>query len=277
MIDIIKTYSKIPNIKGKNFIGSWLIDFFELKHPQTQSMIHHFKLNLDLNDRIQRQMYIKRIYEQATVENLIPFLKTSRVFFDIGANIGYFSFLAASVNPQLKIFSFEPLPKNISSIKKNMELNPNAKINLIESCLSDQKGEIEFSIPPEGECGWGRISYKDMFDNNKIVRPVQTIDDFCNTNAIDRVDFIKMDIEGFEFHVLRGASELLSRQNAPNMCIEMNDICFKDMGIDIMDIFSFLKERKYKLFYIDKNHDLKPTEAPVTQNSGWNYFALKQK
>lgn len=277
MIELIKTYSKIPNVKGKNFLGNWLIDCLNLKEPQIQSMLYDFKLDLDLNDRIQRQMFIKRIYEQGTVKNLIPFLIKSHVFFDIGANIGYFSFLAAATNPKLSIYSFEPLPKNINAIKKNIELNKNKNIKLIEKCISDQNGSIEFAIPPHGECGWGRISYKELFDNEKILRPTQTLDSFCDEHAISQVDFIKMDIEGFEFHVLRGAEKLLKQKNAPHLCIEMNDHCFKDMGIDIKEIFSFLKDKNYKLYYIDKHHSLRPTDKPVDNNSSWNYFALKEK
>lgn len=277
MIEIIKTYSRIPNVKGKNFFGNWLIDALNLKEPQIQSMLYDFKLHLDLNDRIQRQMYIKRLYEQGTVKNLIPFLKTSRVFFDIGANIGYFSFLAEATHPQLSIYSFEPLPKNISSIKKNIELNKSKNITLIEKCISDQNGSIEFTIPPIGECGWGRIAYKELFDNQKILRPTQTLDSFCNEYSIPQVDFIKMDIEGFEFHVLRGAENLLQQKNAPHLCIEMNEYCFKDMGIDIHEVFLFLKDKNYKLYFIDKNHKLKHTDKPVQNNSSWNYFALKQK
>ena len=276
MSQLIKYYSKLPNIKGKNYLGNVLLDFFKEPIVADQEMIHGFQLHLNLSDRIQRQMFIKRIYESTTVENLLPFIRQSKVFFDVGANIGYYSLLAKAVNPQLRVCSFEPLPQNVHSFRTNLEKNKNYSIQLVEQCVSDSIGETEFIVPPDEECGWGRIAYRELFDGKKITRQKTTIDEFCKQQNIAEVDFIKIDVEGFEFHVLKGAEKLLSKKNAPHLCIEMNIPCFQDMGINVDDIFLFLKEYNYKFYYINSSGKLAPTAGPVENYKHLNYFAIKE-
>lgn len=275
MEHLLKYYSKIPNIKGKNFLGNKLIGFWQPRDCKEQAMQYDFKLLLDLNDRIQRQMYIKRVYEESTVKNLIPFFKKSSVFFDVGANIGYFSLLAQAVNKKLKVYSFEPLPKNRESLKLNIKINSTKSIELIETCVSDSNGDIQFSIPPKDECGWGRISNENIFNGETLQLKTQTLDSFCELNKISKVDFIKIDVEGFEYHVLKGAQKTLNA--GPDICIELNDQCLKGTGVDILEIFSYLKNKNYNLFYIDKNNNLKITSAPLKNYKCWNYFALKNR
>lgn len=274
---LLKAYSHLPNLKGKNYLGNLLVDWTQLSGVHVQHMLFDFHLSLNLQDRIQRQMFIKRIYEPDTVANCIPFLKKSHTFFDVGANIGYFSLLAKAVNPRLQVYSFEPLPQNIECLKKNIALNPNFNIQIIEKCVSDKNGTTEFMIPPQNECGWGRIAYRDLFDGTKILRDVITIDDFCHKNQIQKVDFLKIDVEGFEFHVLKGAEKLLSSPHAPHICIEMNTSCFEDMGVSITEIFQFLIDKNYTLYSLSKDGSLAATSRPVENYLHLNYFAIKEK
>lgn len=120
MLDLFESYTKLPNFRGKNFVGQKLIKVFDLqKSPfRLQKMLMGFRLRLNLQDRMQSVIYIKRCHEPETEAVFKELARTSRVFLDIGANIGYFSFLVKQVSPQAQVHSFEPLPKNIESYKK---------------------------------------------------------------------------------------------------------------------------------------------------------------
>ncbi|MCK6593739.1 MAG: FkbM family methyltransferase [Bacteriovoracaceae bacterium] len=97
---------------------------------------------LNINDRIQRRMFVKKSHEPETEIHLKNFLATSKSFLDIGANVGYFTLMAKATNPQIKVFSFEPNPNNVRKIEENISLNQFQDITLSSSCVSDMAGEV---------------------------------------------------------------------------------------------------------------------------------------
>lgn len=273
-MQLLKTYTKIPNFRGKNFIGQkWLKYFSPEPAQQEQTMLTGFRLQLDLRDRMQSVMFMKRCHEPETEMVFKDMAKTSRVFLDVGANIGYFSFLVKQMSPQAEVYSFEPLPQNIEAYKKNQQLNHFSKMNLQEVCVADQKGETEFLIPPKEESGWGRMAHRDLFSGEKIKRSVITLDEFCRDKKIEKVDLMKIDVEGYEHKVLKGAVELIETHR-PRICIELNEPCLLDTGTSGEEIFAFFKQRQYQMHALDPQKGLVAVPAPLPYYKYLNYFAL---
>lgn len=273
-IQFLKTYTKIPNFRGKNFIGQKLLKF--LAPPQAkqeQKMLTGFRLQLDLRDRMQSVMFMKRCHEPETEMVFKEIAKTSQVFLDVGANIGYFSFLVKQMSPHAEVYSFEPLPQNIEAYKKNQQLNQFSKMHLQEVCVADQKGETEFLIPPKEESGWGRMAHRDLFSGEKIKRPVITLDQFCQEKQMGKVDLMKIDVEGYEYKVLKGAINIIEKDR-PRICIELNEPCLLDTGTSGEEIFAFFKQRKYRMHALDPQKGLFAVEAPLPYYKYLNYFAL---
>ncbi len=273
-IDLIKTYTLLPNFRGKNFLGQKLLKVLSKKSSsQVQKMLTGFRLQLDLQDRMQAVMFIKRCHEPETEIVFKEMAKTSKVFLDVGANIGYFSFLVKQMSPQSKVYSFEPLPQNILAYEKNRELNNFSSMFLQEVCVADKHGETEFLIPPSEESGWGRMAHRELFSGEKIKRSVVTLDEFCEQHQLSAVDFIKIDVEGYEFKVLQGATKIIESQR-PRICIELNEPCLLDTGTSSEEIFRFFKTRNYHMFALDAKKGLYRVHAPVPYYKFLNYFAL---
>jgi len=119
---------------------------------------------------------------------------------DIGGNIGYFTLLMAHlVGPEGKIHTFEPNPPIYSRLKKNIEINPelnDGRITLHKIALSSNNGETTFYCPIEGHEGVGGLKDTRRASIEKTIKVnVLTLDKFVLDNNLNKIDFIKMDIE----------------------------------------------------------------------------------
>lgn len=148
-------------------------------------------------------------------KELIPHCNS---FIDIGANTGFYSLLAATVNPMSKIYSFEPAQGPLYYLSKNVFLNNLEKqISVYPIALSSQSGEVMFyevknkkySYLPYNLGGIGSLKE----DATKMAYSVktETLDQFISKNSIPHVDLIKIDTEGTENFILNGADESINK------------------------------------------------------------------
>lgn len=146
-----------------------------------------------------------------------------RTFWDVGANFGYYSWLLKSAAPELEIVLIEPLPANIKLIRGTIQRNQFADVTLIEAGASDCPGD---GILHADELGGSTSSLnnEETFEQHhygtapKSLRiPLVSID--CMRDRHSRIDFMKIDVEGHEEAVLRGARETISHDQ-PVLFIE---------------------------------------------------------
>jgi len=150
---------------------------------------------------------------------LVRELKQGDVFYDIGANAGFFSLLGSKcVGDRGQVFAFEPLRENIETLKSQLELNQVVNCTIIEAAVSDQVGEIQFC--EESETTGGHIKSRESNEGRVNVVKTTTLDEFAKINRPP--DFIKMDIEGAEVFALQGAHGLLTKPNPPKFLIELH-------------------------------------------------------
>jgi FkbM family methyltransferase len=139
-------------------------------------------------------------------------------FIDIGANTGYYSLLAAAVSPECKIYSFEPAQGPLHYLLKNVSLNDfDKKISVQPIALSSQSGEIMFyevknkkyTYLPHNLGGVGSLKE----DASKLAYSVktETLDQFISKTSISHIDLIKIDTEGTENSILKGAEESIKK------------------------------------------------------------------
>ncbi len=161
-------------------------------------------------------------FEDGVTRVFVDLIKDADVFFDVGANIGYYSLLAAALNPKLKIFSFEPVPGPHKYLRDNAVLNHFENITPVQTAVSDRDGEIEFyfsknpkflDIVEHHLTSTGSIDKKQAHRTD-LLELVQvktlTLDDFVDQHAIPKVDLIKLDTEATEHLVLAGAQKILA-------------------------------------------------------------------
>lgn len=154
------------------------------------------------------------IYEQETANWLLASLHEGCVFFDIGANFGYFTLMGAkAVGTKGKVISFEPIPANYSYVKELISLNAFDNVVCEKVAISDMNGTVEFAVE-KNNANSHLASIKLKHASSQILERVlvQTIslDDFCEKNVVP--DVVKCDVEGAEVLVLSGAKTLLEKK-----------------------------------------------------------------
>jgi FkbM family methyltransferase len=161
-------------------------------------------------------------YELAFSEAIAKSVCPGDVTFDIGAWRGFFSGVMALAGAS-KVIAFEPLPDNISQLKKVIQLNPNLNISLIEAAVSDKSGTLEFLVMPETSMGkLVDSSFQSGIDGGKkLTINAVKLDDLIADNTISVPAVMKIDVEGAELMVLKGAEKLLSDAK-PTLFIEIH-------------------------------------------------------
>lgn len=198
------------------------------------------------------------------------------VIFDIGSNVGAFTFkLAACLRnasiDKFKIFSFDPNPYIAEKFKKNMRLNNlnENNIQFIQEAMSDSKGVATFGYNMNNT-GTGTINGGGL----KVKQ--NTLNDFCIENSIPKVDFIKIDVEGFEPFVFDGAKVVIER-DMPSMYLEISPKLYLDNNRKAEEIFNYLFELNYQIF-IDEERSMKKVDensaAILIENEQFNILAL---
>jgi FkbM family methyltransferase len=144
-------------------------------------------------------------------------------FYDIGANVGFFTVIAARfLGPAGRIFCFEPLPTNHQQIRHNATLNGFTNIEIVETALGNIDGEASFWTSAEPT--WGKLVSTGKVPDKmtgEIKVPVRRLDGIIAESGLVPPDAIKIDVEGAEVDVLLGAMETLRRYR-PRLLIELH-------------------------------------------------------
>lgn len=180
-------------------------------------------------------------YELEKVVSFEENIKKGDVIFDIGAQSGFYTLLASELTGEDgKVFSFEPFPQNIYYLKRNTEINNCKNINVIEMAVSDKNGIVNFK---EGKSNFaGRIS-----DEGDLKVKTASIDVLMADGKLLPPNLIKIDVEGAEFSVLKGARLTLEKYH-PLIFLAIHRIN-ENIHKDCCD---FLKSIGYKLKAMDK-------------------------
>lgn len=160
-------------------------------------------------------------FEAETTPFFIELAKRSDFIFDVGANIGYYSLLAAAVNPKSHIYAFEPVNRVYERLTQNVELNHFSNIVCIFGAVTNLNGVISLYTPNGNQitCSASTLVTNEK-DVSKIEVPAITLDSFAmaKENKIPRVDLIKIDTERTEHIVLDGASRIIERDKPTIIC-----------------------------------------------------------
>ncbi len=160
------------------------------------------------------------------------------IIFDIGANIGSTALFFANLNPQAKIIAFEPHPTMHNKALENIKLNNFKNIELLNKGLGAQKGVLKLYEVNKNNPGMNRILSKETDLPFKLI-DIETIDDICVEQSIADINFIKIDVEGFEYFVLQGGKQIISSKK-PTLFIELDDANLKANGKSAKELVELL-------------------------------------
>jgi FkbM family methyltransferase len=186
-------------------------------------------------------------YERELVNLFKKMLIPGMTVLDLGANIGYFSVLAAGlVGNSGQVHAFEPAPTCFARLKRNLAAFSWAHVHSI--AVGDEPGTARFHFSHKGnETGWGSLLSPENSSTQETMVSVVRLDAWAHEQAIRRVDFIKLDVEGAEYRALRGAEALL-RRHRPVVVAELNDVCLRRDHREPQDVLSLLRAVGYSTF-----------------------------
>ena len=181
--------------------------------------------------------------EGETTEIIKRAIRPGSVCFDVGANMGFYSVLMARTARQ--IHSFEPASAHFRRLQRHVELNRLTNVRTHKIALSDYKGTGRIYVTPE-TASINPQHWKVDGDTPTDEFECMTLDEFCKSNDITRLDFIKVDIDGHEPAFLRGAIGALTRFK-PTMVIEIVPECLPGGAEGAVELCETLIKIGYQL------------------------------
>jgi FkbM family methyltransferase len=218
--------------------------------------------SLDLREGIDFSIWLLGAFELETVRCYQKFVKAGSVVLDIGANIGAHTLLLAqTVGPGGKVYAFEPTDYAFIKLSMNRSLNP---------CLADRIYCMQYMLVDKDASGgttpglyssWPLDAVDGLHELHQgrlmttTGAEAKALDSVVSTLNLSRVDCIKLDIDGFECEMMRGASEVLNRWH-PVIIMELAPYALQEQGASLQELIRLLKQHGYLLFELSKGMPL---------------------
>lgn len=218
-------------------------------------MTRGFKMLVDLGESYERRIYYSGLYGAHLTRLFKQLLEPGDTMIDGGANIGYFSLLAAKcVGEHGHVHSFEPIPRTFEDLNRNIHLNSFFNIRANNRALWRSAVELCIEIPTDTITGnaVGRLATIAPLDRGqKVTVPATTLDEYAAVTGITTVKLVKLDIEGSEVAAIAGMHQLLSEHRVSYLICELNTTLLDKLGIPHSAMRVALQNYGYSCYYIN--------------------------
>lgn len=266
----------------KIFIAKVISKFLTIFLSKNQNVVRNgIRWNLDLNEGIDLSLYLFGSFENK-IENLkkiLPKKDKPLTFIDIGANIGSVSLVMAKMFNDLKIFAIEPTNYAFKKLTDNLNLNEDLKnkIHLRQLFISNQKK------PKSVWSSWNfeKSNEKHQKHSGTLKEIKQDsflkLDDFLKVENLKDVDFIKLDVDGYELDVLNSGEEFF-KNNRPIIFIEIAPYLYPEFGYTVYELINFMKKFNYDFFDEDLNKisNIEKHVKNIKDGSDRNFFLIQR-
>lgn len=248
--DLLLWYARhIPYHKGKTRLSDCLRRLFGVQlHGEVIERREGLWWCLDRGDYICQDLYWSGANDRAEIRHALRAIPAGGVMVDVGANYGYYAVTVASrLRQNCTIYAFEPNGVIFERLRKNVAMNGASAVTAYHLGLSDQDGTAALVEVP-GHSGAAHL------------RPgqgvaVTSLDRFCERASVDRVDLIKIDAEGAELRILRGARGTLLRFR-PALVLELNAATLEREQASPDDVLALLRSLEYRVHSIRPERDI---------------------
>lgn len=248
--------NRLPLTRIKIFLAGILYRAVRLVYRQDVRVIVRggIRYEVDLSEGIDLSMFLFGKFQKHVTENELLSLPRDAVVFDVGANFGLMTLQFAKLVPSGKVYAFEPTFYAMTKLKRNLELNPDLerRIVVVQSFVSsmtsaepDLKAYASWKVAGEVEGDQHRVHGGTAKSTDGV--GAVSLDDFCGTNEITRLDFVKIDTDGHELEVLKGAQEVISKFR-PTVIFEIGIYVMRERDVDFSDYLKFFGALDYSLF-----------------------------
>jgi FkbM family methyltransferase len=227
---------RLPSFIGRRLVSKLVMPRIAATGMKVRTQ-DGFLMWCDPKDFIQRTVIETGRWDYEVADAIRAHLKPGQLFCDMGANIGYFSLLAAHM--KAKVVCFEPQPRCARAIEQNFSLNGFRMPALHQMALSDQDGELTLYLEGDGNTGAASLRVR---DGQTITVPTRRLDDVLD----EQPAVIKIDVEGAEVRALSGASRILTGPNRPIVICEVSEFSLKQLGSSKDELFALMTSHGYK-------------------------------
>lgn len=198
-------------------------------------------------------------FELAETNFVTRFLREGMTFLDIGAHHGFYTLLASTrVGVSGRVVAFEPSPRERIRLERHVRLNHCTNVRIEQIALGVSPGQAELFLVEGADDYCNSLRPPAVKAQTRTVSvSVSTLDEFLSSVGLAEVHFIKLDVEGAELDVLKGASSLLGQASRPVFMVEVYDFRTRPWGYAACEIVRFLAERGFEWFSLEENG--KPT------------------
>jgi FkbM family methyltransferase len=243
----------LGRIKPIRAVYDWL---FHLLKPKSV-MVQGHRMWLDNHDTL--ELATHEVYEPFETALFKKEIKPGQTVLDIGANIGYYTLIAAKLaGPAGKVYAFEPDPDNFALLKKNTETNGYANAVLVNKAVSDKTKTAKLFLNKTNK---GDHRLYDSKDGRSFIS-IQTVkmDDFFKKTD-KKINFIKMDIQGSEAGAMEGLKILIRKNPRLKLITEFWPYGINQAGYSAARYLGTLKKLEFKIFEIsEKEKTLRPAQ-----------------
>ena len=224
------------------------------------------KLRIRLGNDVSRLQFVAGCIDPNEFAMLDKLLTPGMVFLDAGANEGIYTVFASHcVGDTGSVWAFEPSRREMEHLTANVRLNGLANVRTFCLALADEDADADLSIARDDHAGHntlGQFIYAETELSRHESVPLRRLDSLLQENSLERLDFLKIDVEGAEMRVLAGARDALSRFR-PLILVEVSDPSLKAQGGSRDGLIQFLESQAYRLYLFDPT-----TGLPVSASEG---------
>lgn len=225
---------------------------------------------LDPDDSVSRAILETGVWEPETWQAIAERLQPGGTFVDVGAHIGYYSLKAAKiVGPAGRVIAVEPNPETLRRLRDNLRASRAAVVRVQPVACADSETTLEFFASLGSNTGGSSLARASASRDTQPVRAYQVrarpLDAIVEEAGLARVDVVKIDTEGAELSVLKGAKRTLARYR-PVVIAELWEGTLKAMGTSPAEVVEFLRSQGYtvgRTFSEYSNTEFVPDKAPA--------------
>jgi len=208
-----------PHFRGKARLQDWFVPHSGL----ARATVFGLEMELDLTDLIQRDMYAG-LYEPFERQFIRKFLGPGMTVVDVGANVGYYTWMAASsVGPRGKVLAVEPGPYAFDRLQRVIRANQLRHVQCRNLALSDTSGHATLYVPKRAEGNYNPSLSPYLPDMDPVDVITSRLDDVLDEAGIGGVDLMKVDVEGHELNVFKGAEKSIRDGRIRAILCEFNE------------------------------------------------------
>lgn len=243
LLDLVVTQLRPIQFRGKGRLAELLLP----RAGQRDAVVFGSRFSFDLSDWMQRHIYAGS-FERDETKIVRRVLRPGMTFVDVGANLGYYTALASRlVGASGSVFAFDPSEYAFPRLSRMIEVSGLANVRAFQCGLADTAGErLLFGAVDEDNYDMHTATMVPNDDPHRAVVRTDTLDHMAEQLNIEKIDFMKIDVDGFEPLVLQGAAGLLAERRISHIMFECTEERFNRMNSSTAELVEQLASKGFR-------------------------------